>query len=72
MQRLWPLHVGEIMSGINILHLSDLHISSKRLSATSRKLIQDIVAQTIDMDDILLVISGDIVDKVGTIMSTHS
>lgn len=41
------------MSGINILHLSDLHISSKRLSATSRKLIQDIVAQTADMDDFI-------------------
>lgn len=51
------------MSGINILHLSDLHISNKRLSATSKKLIQDIVTQTNDMDAILLVVSGDIVDR---------
>lgn len=57
------LKVGKFMSSINILHLSDLHISSKRLSATSKKLIKDIVEQTSTMDKILLVVSGDIVDK---------
>lgn len=51
------------MSGINILHLSDLHISSKQLSFTNKKLIEDIVSQIKDMDDILMVVSGDIVDK---------
>lgn len=51
------------MSSINILHLSDLHISSKKLSATSKKLIKDIEKQTKKMDKILLVVSGDIVDK---------
>ena len=54
---------GENMSSIKILHLSDLHISSKKLSATSRKLIEDIVKQTQQMDEIVLVVTGDIVDK---------
>lgn len=51
------------MSNINILHLSDLHISGKRLSATSRKLIEDIAIQTKTMEKIILVVSGDMVDK---------
>ena len=51
------------MSSINILHLSDLHISGKNLSATSKKLIKDIANQTQAMDKIILVVSGDIVDK---------
>lgn len=52
------------MRSINILHLSDLHISKTRnLSATSKKLIKDIAEQTQNMKELILLISGDIVDQ---------
>lgn len=52
------------MPEINILHLSDLHMSSgKRLSSTSKNLIKDIVEQTSNMDNLIMVVSGDIIDK---------
>lgn len=51
------------MANINLLHLSDLHISDKRLSSTSKKLIDDIVSQIKDMSEVILVVSGDTVDK---------
>ena len=51
------------MANINLLHLSDLHISDKRLSSTSKKLIDDIVSQIKDMSEVILVVSGDTVYK---------
>lgn len=51
------------MANINLLHLSDLHISSKRLSSTSKELIDDIVSQIEDMSEVILVVSGDTVNK---------
>ena len=45
----------------NILHLSDLHISIK--TDTLQKLLDDIKEQIIDIHDIVVVVTGDIVDK---------
>lgn len=46
-----------------ILHLSDLHIGSKSLPLTHKRLIEDIKVQTEEAADIIIVVSGDIVDK---------
>lgn len=51
------------MSNFSILHLSDLHICSKTLSGTNKKLIVDILEQTKNIDKLIIAISGDIVDK---------
>lgn len=45
----------------NILHLSDLHISSK--IDTLQKLLKDIKEQTKDLHDIVVVVTGDIVNR---------
>lgn len=46
-----------------ILHLSDLHISSKTISSTNRKLIEDISKQTAANRKIILIVSGDIINR---------
>jgi predicted MPP superfamily phosphohydrolase len=51
------------MNKFNILHLSDLHISNDFLSQTLLKMISDIEHQTKNLSDIILVISGDIIDR---------
>lgn len=51
------------MAEFNIVHLSDLHIKGDYLSATLTNLIKHIEQQTRGMKNIILVISGDIVDK---------
>lgn len=51
------------MASIQLLHLSDLHISSNQMSATSKKLIDDIIVQTQNMDEIIVVVSGDMIDQ---------
>jgi len=47
----------------NIVHLSDLHIKGDYLSLTLTNLINDVAERTKGMKNIILVISGDIVDK---------
>ncbi len=51
------------MLPVYIVHLSDLHISSKSLTKTLEKLIADIKIQTQVIEKLILIISGDIIDK---------
>jgi len=53
------------MRKFSILHLSDLHITSYRNSYPSvlKKLIDDIVNETKKIDSLILVVTGDIIDK---------
>lgn len=55
------------MAEFSIIHLSDLHIEAKTkpLSGTLSGLINDIEQRTQGMKNIILVITGDIVDKGG-------
>lgn len=61
--RKYTVILGAEMSNFNILHLSDLHINSKTLSATCKKLIDDISKQTENMKEIIIIVSGDITNK---------
>lgn len=54
---------GKEMAEIFILHLSDLHISGSSLSSTHKKLIDDIEDQTRDMEGLVIISSGDTIDK---------
>ncbi len=51
------------MAEFNIVHLSDLHIKGNYLSATLTNLISSIKKQTEGMKNIILVVSGDVIDK---------
>lgn len=51
------------MSTFCILHLSDLHISSKNVSSTHKKLLEDIREQTDTCENIILIVSGDIINR---------
>ncbi len=51
------------MGAFSILHLSDLHISSKAISGTHKKLLEDIREQISDSDKVILIITGDIINK---------
>lgn len=53
------------MAEFSIIHLSDLHIEAtkKPLSSTLIELVNDINQRTQEMKNIILVITGDIVDK---------
>lgn len=51
------------MSQLYIVHLSDLHICKKKLNKTLGAIIKDIKAQTEKIDKLLVVVSGDVVDK---------
>lgn len=51
------------MKEICILHLSDLHIKSKKLTSTLKNLLIDIEKQTCNQANIIIVVTGDIVDK---------
>ena len=54
----------------NILHLSDLHISTK--TDTLHKLLNDIKEQTKDLHDIVVVVTGDIVNRGNYDASTNT
>lgn len=56
---------GSLMRKFSILHLSDLHIISYRNSYPNvyKKLIDDIVNETQKIDSLILVVTGDIIDK---------
>lgn len=54
------------MRKFSILHLSDLHIKKGRnnkYSPVFRKLINDIVSETKNIDALILIVTGDIIDK---------
>lgn len=54
------------MRKFSILHLSDLHIKKGRnnkYSPVFRKLINDVVSETKNIDALILIVTGDIIDK---------
>ena len=53
------------MPEFSIVHLSDLHIKADKqiLSRTLSNLLEDIKNRTIDMNTLILVVTGDIVDR---------
>ena len=53
------------MKRFSIVHLSDLHIynSNNTYPDSLKKLIEDIVQQTKEIDKFILVITGDIIDQ---------
>lgn len=54
------------MRKFSILHLSDLHIKKSRnnkYSSVFKKLINDIVIETKNIDSLILIVTGDIIDK---------
>lgn len=54
------------MKKFSVLHLSDLHIVKKRKKGYSKilnSLIKDIKEQTKHIDDLILIVTGDVIDK---------
>jgi len=51
------------LANFGILHLSDLHIKEDN-SDTRDKLITDTIAQIKDIKEIMIIVTGDIIDQV--------
>lgn len=51
------------MREFSVLHLSDLHIKGKNLSKTLDNLLKDIKEQALSLNKIIIVVSGDIIDR---------
>lgn len=56
---------GNFMRKFSILHLSDLHITKSRNSypMVLKKLISDIAKEMANIDSIIVIVTGDIIDK---------